>query len=417
MFSIFFFPERDKKSNPSSIRGDTDKALIKTRPSVSSHPLSDRDLEWVKRRLGTCLSTHASCPRGRKTLPKRVLSFRRPSPSDEIAVHILEGSQREVDYATLSHRWGSHQDCLTTRALLDKYKKGIPWSDLPRTFRESIEFCLAIGINYLWIDALCIVQDDVKDWHSEAAKMADVYQNSYITLAATSARSGASGCFHNSSNSRYQHSLYEESQALALIDNLTDYIDENSKISKVISVREKLSHWQNSVGVSDAHLPSLLTRGWVFQERILSPRILHFCEKEMAWECKSETLCECGGIPPGIMNPRVLFTQLTQSNVTLGSHPCPLPPIDMFLEEPGIHNRFNNYHICGRGVQKKRRTLYNTRHHPYKNCQEMAQDTRKRLQPASAKISPARDDTLTWLIPISPSRASSPCLIRGGKPS
>jgi hypothetical protein len=66
---------------------------------------------------------------------------------------------------------------------------------LPQTFCDGIIFSLELGIEYLWIDALCIVQDDTKDWEIESAKVADIYQNYYLTLAATTSSSDTEGCF------------------------------------------------------------------------------------------------------------------------------------------------------------------------------------------------------------------------------
>ena len=413
-----FYPDKDADcSSNSSIRGCSPTAAIKSRPSVSGHPLSEKGLKWVKHRLDTCLSTHELCLRGKKTLPKRVLTFERLSHSEEISVHILEDSQREVDYATLSHRWGSHQDCVTTKALLQEHKKALPWSQLPQTFRDSIEFCLAIGINYLWIDALCIVQDDDADWHIEAAKMADVYQNSYITLAATSASSGTAGCFHGSSNSKQEHRLYEESRALASTEGSTSRLAGDVEAGDVISVRQKASHWDNSVGVKTARLHPLLTRGWVFQERILSSRMLHFCAEEMVWECRTETLCECGSLPPGTINPRELFTRITQSPVLPEAHARASSPCDALLREPEITD--GQFAECISALQKELDdmdsesdemdveseafdapgindegwTSHMMLYELYEQYSEMAQDT-------SGRVSPPPYSTFATLFPI-----------------
>ena len=174
---------------------------IKPRPSISSHPLSKPGLDWVSMRLRTCLSEHMSCSRAKKApLPKRVLAFD-ASPGGRISVYLLEDGRGEKEYATLSHCWGSHKSCITKRTTLRAHKKGISWSRISQTFQDSIRFCLAIGIHHLWIDALCIIQDDDADWQRESAKMADIFQNSYITLAATSSRSDAGGCFRRSRSS------------------------------------------------------------------------------------------------------------------------------------------------------------------------------------------------------------------------
>ncbi|KAI1257001.1 hypothetical protein MGN70_000039 [Eutypa lata] len=295
---------------------------IKTRPSISDHPLSQNGLKWVNDKLQTCLSKHSLCPRGRKTaLPKRILALQ-PSPSGDVSVRLLENSKMTAEYATLSHRWGSHQRCITTKATLDKHKNGISWSEIPQTFRDSIQFCLAIDIRYLWIDALCIVQDDAADWQKEAAVMADIYQNSHITLAATSSSSGSAGCFPHDQHSKLEYSLDEESVLMrrqkkrprSLLGQTTScllsfFSKATSRRSPIIRVREKAHHWEGHVSEQTMRLHPLLTRGWVFQERILSSRVLHFCAEEMIWECNTDMVCECGGLSDS-KNPRELFNDI-----------------------------------------------------------------------------------------------------------
>ncbi len=321
---------------------------VKTRPSTSSHPLSENGLKWATDRIQYCLSKHEFCARARKTpLPKRVLAFQLASSRD-VFVQLLEESKSSAEYATLSYRWGSHQTCITTRATLEKHKKDIPWSHIPPTFRDGIRFCLAIGINYLWIDALCIVQDDPSDWQMEAARMADIYQNSYITLAATSSSSGSEGLFHEKPTSKLECSLNSQSafighqggshslwnQALSRLKYL--YSKATAKTGSIIKVREKAYHWGDSASKENiVRLYPLLARGWAFQERILSARVLHFCSDEMVWECNMEILCECGSLPVS-RNPRELFNDIISSDTLPERRAHAVTPTDALLPDPEL---------------------------------------------------------------------------------
>ncbi|OTA90533.1 hypothetical protein M434DRAFT_390302, partial [Hypoxylon sp. CO27-5] len=220
---------------------------IKPRTRISGHPLSQKGIRWVKSRLDHCFKHHA-CSNGlNKLLPARILSFKR-SHEGEISIKLVEKPNESGRYAVLSHCWGSQLSFTTMTNNLSDMMQGIPWTELPRTFQDAIRYCLELGIFYLWIDALCILQDDKNDWQIESAKMADIYQNSYISLAATSSDSTTTGCFP-------KH---------APPTNL--------------SIRNN----------------PLLSRGWVFQERVLAPRILHFCNQELVWECGEQTCFECG---------------------------------------------------------------------------------------------------------------------------
>ncbi|KAK3389989.1 heterokaryon incompatibility protein-domain-containing protein, partial [Podospora didyma] len=155
---------------------------------------------------------------------------------------------------------------------------------LPPTFQDSIQFCLALNVRYLWIDALCIIQDDSLDWQIKSSKMADIYRNAYITLAATSSNSGSGGCF-------------AEQRIPAAAEHTLHLSDDLSSLFGDIRFREAAKHWTTPLTRSSSLSYPLLTRGWVFQERVLSPRVLHFCAQEMVWECNTTSMCECRSLP------------------------------------------------------------------------------------------------------------------------
>ncbi|EAT90787.2 hypothetical protein SNOG_01138 [Parastagonospora nodorum SN15] len=174
-------------------------------------------------------------------------------------------------WACLSHCWGGEQPLQTTRDSLTRHQNVIYWRDLPRTFQDAVFVTRAFGIPYLWIDSLCIVQDDLDDWQVQSAKMADIYQYSILTIAASASSGPSQGIFRNAG---------PEYMDKPIVDVLGD-----TTLTKV-RIRKALSH-------SAAELP-LLGRGWVHQERLLSPRILHFGHNEMIWECMECLACECG---------------------------------------------------------------------------------------------------------------------------
>jgi hypothetical protein len=143
-----------------------------------------------------------------------------------------------------------------------------------------MQLALKLGFRYIWIDSLCIIQDDAEDWEVQSALMSEIYQNAVLTLAATSSTGDNEGC-----SPRNVH------HASALEITLPDDVG-----ACRIAVRRPLEHFdvQTADGLI-THFP-LLTRGWAFQERLLSPRVLHICESELVWECREATSCECGGL-------------------------------------------------------------------------------------------------------------------------
>lgn len=98
-------------------------------------------------------------------------------------------------YATLSHSWGNHVPLKTTRATKSSFEKSIPEDLLPQTFKDAVSIARGLGIHYLWIDSLCIVQDDPDDWQAEALEMQNIYSGSTINIAASDAVDSIGGCF------------------------------------------------------------------------------------------------------------------------------------------------------------------------------------------------------------------------------
>jgi hypothetical protein len=143
-----------------------------------------------------------------------------------------------------------------------------------------MQLALKLGFRYIWIDSLCIIQDDADDWEEQSALMSEIYQNAVLTIAATSSNGDNEGCCTRS----VQRTSDIE---VTLPDDIG---------TCHIAVRKPLHHFdtQTADGLLD-HFP-LLTRGWAFQERLLSPRVLHICESELVWECREASKCECGSL-------------------------------------------------------------------------------------------------------------------------
>lgn len=182
-------------------------------------------------------------------------------------------------YVALSYCWGKkRQPCQTTASTLSDRKQNISWATLPKTLQHAIEFTCKLGIKYLWVDCLCIVQGDREDWERESGRMFDVYGNSYVTLAAVWGNESESGLFAS-----------PEDLKPTLLANLC-FQDQNWPLY-MRSTHELISEWNSYEGY---HRAPLFTRAWAYQERLITPRILYFTECELAFECFCHTACECG---------------------------------------------------------------------------------------------------------------------------
>ena len=202
-------------------------------------------------------------------------------------------------YASLSHCWGKTHVVQTTKKTLSKSMKGIKWDSLPRTYQDAIIICRALGIRYLWIDSLCIVQDDIHDWNKESVRMAAIYSNSSINIAATGAFDSRGGCF---SLRRSKHVGPGRE-----INSIPIEIRLDSK-KPAVFVRPSLESVHHRFSTNSSYITDLpdsitvplLSRAWVFQERFLAPRTLHFHPSEMVMECKCGFSCECSGLDKAV---------------------------------------------------------------------------------------------------------------------
>lgn len=234
--------------------------------------------------IGDCVENHGGCcpdAAERPCLPRRVLDVG-AGPNDEI--RLVETSNcHQGRYTCLSHCWGrNHPPLKTTRDYLASHLRGIPWRDIPATFRDAIRFTRHLGVRYLWIDSLCIIQDDEDDWARESGDMCRTYQNSYVTVAATSASDADGGLFLSRKN------------RLGIVE--VAGVTSASQRFRVYGHKQYLH--PDSVDTESwlgGRCWPLVRRGWVLQERLLSPRTVHFCSQELVWECWRERKCECNG--------------------------------------------------------------------------------------------------------------------------
>ncbi|KAI1287169.1 heterokaryon incompatibility protein-domain-containing protein, partial [Xylaria venustula] len=194
-------------------------------------------------------------------LPTRVLDMEHVRLTGRL--RLLHTGSALGKYIALSHSWGGHQPAKTVRSNLAARCAGFPLSELPLTFRDAIAVATEIGIQYIWIDSLCIIQDDPEDWKREAATMGDVYLHSYLTIAATRAANSEAGFLGARS--------FTDTVRLAGVSSGVD--DRN------------VYACQRRSFANDVDDGPLNRRAWVLQERVLSPRTLHFTEHQVYWEC------------------------------------------------------------------------------------------------------------------------------------
>jgi hypothetical protein len=148
----------------------------------------------------------------------------------------------------------------------------ISLSELSRTFQDAIRITRQLQERYLWIDSLCIIQDDRQDWETEAARMPAIYGSATLTIAAFDAENGKGGCNVN--------------------PKPVEFVDVDTKSLRLRFFQHPPPHLHAMYGDDkyqhDGHgtMP-LRTRAWTLQERFLSARSVHYANGVMLWECKT----------------------------------------------------------------------------------------------------------------------------------
>lgn len=211
-------------------------------------------------------------------LPKRMIKL-----GERAETARLVETPPNARYAALSYCWGRNATFMTVKDTLAQNAENIPMGDLPQTIRDA--FCLTkeLRLDYLWVDAICIVQKDRQEWEEESQKMGHIYSNATIVLAATRSKGVHKGIFEQ----RSATPLSRDDEALG--SSMRARRNLNHEI--IISCRTKSDYWWKKY--IEVTFP-LLTRGWGFQERMLATRIVHFTPTELVWECQRSRRCECG---------------------------------------------------------------------------------------------------------------------------
>lgn len=152
--------------------------------------------------LDECTNLHRECQQAlrRRRLPTRVIDVGNTTVGFYQRLFVSSGE--EEPYLCLSHCWGDYQPIRTTKANIEDHKQNIPWQLLPQTFQDVIDLTRFLNIRYLWIDSLCIIQDDRNDWARESIAMAGIYGNSYLTVSATAAANCSQGLYATSDSGR-----------------------------------------------------------------------------------------------------------------------------------------------------------------------------------------------------------------------
>ena len=250
--------------------------------------MSEKSWSLAEKWIAECTASHTRykiAPEDENWHPTRLLDVASPELNSTI-IRLMESKEVASGsaYMTLSHHWGDFKPLQLSHDTYAQLRSGITLDSMPPTFRDAVLVARHLSIRYIWIDALCIIQneDDLSDWSKEASLMRKVYSAAYCNISAAAAFHSFQGFFV----SRDSQLLVSPTIQLTLEDNIPgDYF--------VLDFH----FWDTEVS-----LAAINTRGWVLQERILANRILHFGERQLMWECREKDAAETypNGLPRAI---------------------------------------------------------------------------------------------------------------------
>ncbi|KAI1733762.1 heterokaryon incompatibility protein-domain-containing protein [Xylaria scruposa] len=254
-------------------RDDDASHLIHNRP-VNRFPGSVENLGLARQWLRKCQDSHVKCKEvAQMYMPLRVLHISSGCNSCDFCITIETKTKGEAvePYAALSYCWGGDQPYKTTKARMESGNVTLEWCKLPKSLQDAIKITSAVGLQYLWADSLCIVQDDEEDKTLQIADMARVYSQATVTIIA--------------------------SRASRAVDGFLGEINLTAQTRLAVRLPFRCPGQEQTVGAAyltcfegsrDRGEP-IDSRAWTLQERYLSKRVLEFGSLQTHWTCATSS--------------------------------------------------------------------------------------------------------------------------------
>ena len=224
-----------------------------------------------------CCDNHSCAPRDPTYRPTRLVEI---VNKDTVRVVLTQEYPDIGSYAALSHCWGKSKTLQLLQNNISLLCSEFPISELSTSYREAIDMCLGLGIHFIWIDSICIIQDCKEDWRKEAATMADVYRNSVLNICTGAAADNSEASF-----------MKRDCSLITPLEVKPSWVESNNKCFYLSDAE---------IYQKDVEDSPLRKRAWVLQEVWLSRRSLSLTKSQLWWECRGKRACESfpGGSPP-----------------------------------------------------------------------------------------------------------------------
>ncbi|PIG80768.1 hypothetical protein AARAC_010657 [Aspergillus arachidicola] len=283
--------------------GDTHLLERLARNETPSNLRSEVCLSLAAGWLDKCSQEHAECDADQgkiALLPTRVIDV-----GDSLTpphLHV-SGDGETGKWVALSYCGGADSGFTLNASSFDNLRSGQPLSDFPPTLQDAVLVTRALGVRFLWIDSLCIFQDDTNDLAAEASRRSRVYSNAVVTIAATTAETVNDGFLdkrepHFNCSFPWRRHDHPDSVKNGCRTYPVFFRGGRSPLNKE---RPRDSPWATS--------------GWTLQEELLSKRILYYTKQEMIWQCRAGTAAEPAEEPEPYST---LFSRLKKLSASSG---------------------------------------------------------------------------------------------------
>ncbi|TAQ91339.1 hypothetical protein B7494_g308 [Chlorociboria aeruginascens] len=302
---------------------------ITTRPSnpdIGSSAAFANARTW----LAECDHEHTQCQQvfpGSVEMPTRILEIL-VTENGDYSVRLHDSAAEIVSYVALSYIWGGPQACQTLTSNIDEHKLQIPTGKLPRTIMDAVRCTNELGLTYLWVDSLCIIQDSVEDKAIEIGRMSNIYKNAYVTISAAKATTCEEGFLNSRVTAddvlrssfklkiltpkdpvalnqwietyrvREDFSNYLPSNRLEAIFRTSPWSDTDAWFDMPSMVRLAASFMDGDhkdlLTASDIEDEPISKRGWTLQESWLSRRMLIYSSGQLSWRCRTRVQVDGG---------------------------------------------------------------------------------------------------------------------------
>ncbi|KAG8167132.1 hypothetical protein KVR01_002821 [Diaporthe batatas] len=336
---------------------------------------SPQSMALARHWISDCHKHHSRCKRpgvasNSTWVPERLIYI----DDENSRLRLVRGADipSNTSYTTLSHRWGQVKDKLVlTQSNIEDWYEQLPSLAKWKTFMDAIETSRQLQIPYIWIDSLCIIQDSIDDWKHQCPQMSNIYKRSYCNIAATSAIDDTEGCFFGRDvdmDLPLRLSFDTEENQLKLAGTIVIPAVENGKGS----LHGLYDLCNQQTWFFDIRQSPLNARGWVLQERLLSPRVLNFTKAQMYWECDEMQASESypygfpneawANINEKALNPFSLSNMNLEEEDALadtGISPLVKRAFSVWANAVSAYTRLDHHHISADGTLESVSNLTN----------------------------------------------------------